>query len=85
MDVKRTFNRGGPMWVLSGDIDDDSALRLESMLLNSQWKGGAVTIDLSGIGHISIEGRKVFNRIYEGLRSRGGDVEVIDTRHTMDV
>jgi anti-anti-sigma regulatory factor len=84
MDIKRGFDPGGPVWVIRGDIDDDSAFHLESMLLNSQWRGGSITLDLTGIEHVSVEGKKAFNRIYQGLRTRGGDVKVIDTHHTLE-
>jgi anti-anti-sigma regulatory factor len=84
MDIKRGFDPGGPVWVIRGDIDDDSAFHLESMLLNSQWKGGIVTLDLTGVDRVSIEGKRTFHRIYEGLKSRGGDVKVIDTHHAVE-
>jgi anti-anti-sigma regulatory factor len=77
MEVSRVQGKDEIKWLLSGDMDEDSVLKFESLILNSQDKGADVTIDLSGLTGMPNIGARGFGHITNRLENNGSRVQII--------
>jgi len=81
MDIRKAASDDGVRWYLSGSIDDDSILHLESLVLNSQDMGGRVTLDLSGLESLPSNGAKSIAHISKRLSLKCKDFEITGANH----
>lgn len=77
MELERGTAGHRILWKLHGRLDDDSALKLESMVLNSDYRGENILLDLRELDDVSLMGRKSIDRVVRGARSMGASVEII--------
>lgn len=77
MDLKRGKAGDNILWKIDGSIDDDSALRFETTVLNSQYSGEDLVLDLSNVKEISSQGLRSLDRIKNEVRNKGADLQVL--------
>jgi anti-anti-sigma regulatory factor len=80
MEVSRINGHGEVRWILAGEMDEDSVLRLESIVLNSQDRGSDVVIDMSGITNIREMGPKGLNHIAQKIENTGSTVNIVGAK-----
>jgi anti-anti-sigma regulatory factor len=76
MEVRKAATDGCVRWYLSGSVDDDSILQLESLVLNSQDRAESITLDLSGLNDLPSNGARGIAHISKKLSLTGGCVEI---------
>jgi anti-anti-sigma regulatory factor len=77
MEVSRVQGKDKIRWLLKGEMDEDSVLRFESLILNSQDRGADVTIDLSGLTGMPNMGARGFSHVATRLEDNGSRVQII--------
>jgi len=80
MEVSRIDEQGGVKWVLAGDMDEDSVLELESMVLNSRDRGSDIIIDMSDLTDIPDIGAMGMGHITKKLERLGSSVNIIGAK-----
>ncbi len=76
MQVRKAASDGCVRWYLSGSVDDDSILQLESLVLNSQDRAENITLDLSGLKDLPSTGARGIAHISQKLTLSGGCIEI---------
>jgi anti-anti-sigma regulatory factor len=76
MDVRKASSGEGVRWYLSGSVDDDSILNLESLVMNSHDTPGSITLDLSGVEDLPSNGARGIALISKKLSMKGSSVEI---------
>ncbi len=77
MDLKRGRAGDDILWKLEGSLDDDSTLLLETSVLNSQYEGEDLIIDLSDMSSVSSQGLRSLDRIAHELKDKGAHLKVL--------
>jgi hypothetical protein len=77
MEVKRSLSDSAVIWSVRGQLDDDSILHLESMVLNSHDRSEKVLLDISGVTNLPENTMKSITHMSEHLADSGRDFEVI--------
>lgn len=77
MEFRRCIGEKGACWTLSGSMDDDSYLELESMIMNSQDRGADLELDVSGLDDISMTGARGLREIARRFREQGSDLRIV--------
>ena len=77
MDLKRGKSGDNILWKLEGSLDDDSALRFESTVLNSQYEGEDLILDMHEVNSITTKGLRSLDRIANEVRSKGANLQVL--------
>lgn len=80
MEVSRIDGRGEVKWILAGEMDEDSVLKLESLVLNSQDRGSDVVIDMTGLTDIPDIGTRGMGHITKKLEGAGSSVNIIGAK-----
>ncbi|MGA1821790.1 MAG: STAS domain-containing protein [Thermoplasmatota archaeon] len=80
MDIRKVAGEGSYKWIISGEVDRGSALKLESMIVNSQIGDDDVILDVSELMEISSEGLTSLHHIHSRLRNRGGNLKLVGAR-----
>ncbi|HHD15718.1 MAG: hypothetical protein DRN37_07585 [Thermoplasmata archaeon] len=77
MEMRRSGGREVIVWKLRGKLDDDSALKFECMVLNSDYRGENILLDLRDLDEVTLMGRRSIDRVVRGARNMGASVEII--------
>jgi anti-anti-sigma regulatory factor len=77
MELRRGISGKDLLWQVRGNIDDDSFLELETMVMNSGYSGEDLIIDLSDVGSISNSGRRSIDMIVRSAKDRGASVRIL--------
>jgi anti-anti-sigma regulatory factor len=77
MEVSKVDDEDKIRWVLTGEMDEDSVLGFESMILNSQDLGSEITIDMSELTSLPDIGAKSFKHIANKLNDSGSSINFI--------
>jgi anti-anti-sigma regulatory factor len=83
MEVSRIDGQGEVRWVLAGDMDEDSVLRFESLVLNSRDRGSSVIIDMSDLTDIPEIGARGMGHIARSLERDGSTVNIVGAKGTV--
>ncbi|MFO8050991.1 MAG: STAS domain-containing protein [Thermoplasmatota archaeon] len=77
MEFKRCKAEREARWALSGELDDDSFLHLESLIMNSQDRGKDIELDLSGIMSISMTGAGGLRKVARRMSNSGSELKLV--------
>jgi anti-anti-sigma regulatory factor len=83
MEVSRIDGQHRVKWVLAGEMDEDSVLRFESLVLNSQDRGSDIIIDMSGLTNIPDIGTRGIGHITEEIQRSGSSVDIVGAKGTV--
>lgn len=83
MHVSRIDGQDEVKWILAGELDEDSVLRFESLVLNSHDRGSDIIIDISGLTDMPDIGTKGIGHIAEEVQRSGSSVNIIGAKGTV--
>jgi anti-anti-sigma factor len=79
LGTELTIERHDDRLILTGEIDADSAPRLEQAILDRFERGAtALRLDLSGVTFMDSSGLRVVIATTEAARGRGGDLVLVE-------
>ncbi len=84
MDLKRGRAGDDILWKIEGSLDDDSALLFETSVLNSQYGGEDLVLDLSDVSSISSQGLRSLDRIVHELKDKGAQLKVLPPEEPLE-
>ncbi|MBN1390393.1 MAG: anti-sigma factor antagonist [Candidatus Thermoplasmatota archaeon] len=80
MELKRMPGDDSIHWIVEGNMDEDSVLRLESIITNSHDRGADITLDLSGLEFLPEIGARSMSIMARKLRDRGSSFRIVGAR-----
>jgi len=80
MELKRIQGSECIRWLVEGDMDEDSVLRFESIITNSQDRGSDITIDLSGLTSLPDMGARGMGIIARKLEDDGSCLTIVGAK-----
>ena len=84
MELKKGLSDNEILWKLQGSLDDDSILEFENTVLNSEYHGEDLILDLSKVDTLSTRGRISLNWVVTSARSRGAAVKILPPGSSKD-
>jgi anti-anti-sigma regulatory factor len=77
MELRRGFAGNDLLWKVRGNLDDESFLEFENMVMNSGYGGEDLILDLSGVCSISDNGKRSLDRVIRTAKEKGARVKVL--------
>ena len=77
MDLKRGKAGDNILWKVEGSLDDESILRFETTVLNSQYHGEDLILDMQDVNNISTQGLRSLDRIANEVKSKGANIRIL--------
>jgi anti-anti-sigma regulatory factor len=84
MDLKRGMAGDNVLWKVEGSFDDESVLRFETMVLNSEYHGEDLVIDLRETRDITTKGLRSLDRVVHEVKTKGASVKVLPPEEPVD-
>ncbi len=77
MELKKGLSENEILWKLQGSLDDDSLLEFENTVLNSEYHGEDLILDLSNAEILTSRGRRSLNWVVSSAQKRGAVVKIL--------